>query len=284
MAPRAVVLVTSHLPAMVDLLQQSRRPRSNRHAGYPQLDSGWNRDPRDLKRQPGGGWTTVTRPRAGHDSPGSRSRAPKLRATDRGPGASSSSFVSRILRSVGSRRTVCVSASGLVLLLLLPAAGLVQHIYFNRSGLPDLEPFVRFELPTIGQVYDTNGKVLVELAREYRRVVPYAEVPPVLRDAILAAEDKNFFSHSGVEYRALLRVGYKTAAHSVAAWRKNGFQLRLRFPQGGSTLTQQLVRGYFLRDRVSREDGASLLGASVPSRLLFVALGIPAPNKLLRHT
>lgn len=224
----------------------------------------------------------MTGPLAGHDSPGYRSRATKLRATRRRPGASSSSFVARILRLIGSRRTMCVSASALLLLLLLPAVGLVHHIYFDRSELPDLEPFIRFELPTIGQVYDTNGKVLVELAREYRRVVPYAEVPPVLRDAILAAEDKNFFSHSGVEYRALLRVGYKTAAHSVAAWRKNGFPLRLRFSQGGSTLTQQLVRGYFLRDRVSREDGASLLGTSVPSRLLSVALGIPATNKLLR--
>lgn len=190
--------------------------------------------------------------------------------------------MARILRSVGSRRTVCLSASALVLLLLLPAVGLVQHIYFNRSGLPDLEPFIRFELPTIGQVYDTNGKVLVQLAREYRRVVPYDEVPPVLRDAILAAEDKNFFSHSGVEYRALLRVGYKTAVHSVAAWWKGGFRLRLRFPQGGSTLTQQLVRGYFLRDRASRENGAALFRDSVTSRLLSVALGVPTTNKLLR--
>ena len=74
----------------------------------------------------------------------------------------------RILRSAGSRRSVWVAASALVLLLLLPAVALVQHIYFNRSGLPDLEPFIRFELPTIGHVYDTNGKVLVELAREYR--------------------------------------------------------------------------------------------------------------------
>jgi penicillin-binding protein 1A len=177
---------------------------------------------------------------------------------------------------------VCVSASALVLLLVLPAVGLVQHIYFNRSGLPDLDPFIRFELPTIGLVYDTNGKVLVELAREYRRVIPYDEVPPVLRDAILAAEDKNFFSHSGVEYRALLRVGYKTAVHSVAAWRKGGFQLRLRFPQGGSTLTQQLVRGYFLRDRVSGENGAALFRDSVTSRLLSAALGVPTTNKLLR--
>jgi penicillin-binding protein 1A len=190
--------------------------------------------------------------------------------------------VARILRLVGSRRTVCVSASALVLLLLLPAVGVIQHIYFDRGELPDLEPFIRFELPTIGQVYDTNGKVLVELAREYRQIVPYDEVPPVLRDAILAAEDKNFFLHSGVEYRALLRVGYKAAVHSVAAWRKNGLEFRLHFPQGGSTLTQQLVRGYFLRDRVSHENGAALFRDSVTSRFLAAALGVPTTNKLLR--
>ena len=89
--------------------------------------------------------------------------------------------MARVLRSMRSHGRVCVSASALVLLLLLPGAGLVQHIYFDRTGLPDLEPFIRFELPTIGQVYDTNGKVLVELAREYRRVVPYDGNPQALR-------------------------------------------------------------------------------------------------------
>jgi membrane peptidoglycan carboxypeptidase len=54
--------------------------------------------------------------------------------------------------------------------------------------------------------------VLVELAREYRRVVSYDEVPPVPRDAILAAEDRNFFTHGGVEYRALPRVAYSRSS------------------------------------------------------------------------
>jgi penicillin-binding protein 1A len=186
------------------------------------------------------------------------------------------------LRSLGSRRTVYVSGAAMAMLLLLSTVGLVQHVYFDRSGTPDVEPFIRFELPTIGQVHDASGTVLVELAREYRRVVPYDEVPPVLRDAILAAEDKNFFAHSGVEYRALLRVGYKMIVHSVTAWQKGGLLLRLRFPQGGSTLTQQLVRGYFLRERVSRESGATLFRESAVSRLLAVGLGVPTTNKLLR--
>ena len=74
--------------------------------------------------------------------------------------------------------------------------------------------------------------MLIELAREYRRVVSYDEVPPVLRHAILAAEDKNFFSHSGVDYRALPRVLQKTAVRSLAAWWNGDAGLRLRLPQG----------------------------------------------------
>jgi penicillin-binding protein 1A len=180
------------------------------------------------------------------------------------------------------RRVVYLVAPFLALLLLLPAVWLVHHIYFDRSRLPDVELFLRFELPAIGQVYDARGKVLIELAREYRRVVSYDEVPPVLRHAILAAEDKNFFSHSGVEYRALPRVVYKTAVHSVAAWWRGDVDFRLHFPQGGSTLTQQLVRGYFLRDRSSRENGAALFRDDLTSRILAAALGVPTTNKLLR--
>jgi penicillin-binding protein 1A len=168
-----------------------------------------------------------------------------------------------------------------LLLFLVPTVRLVHYIYFDRSGLPDLERFIRFDIPTIGEVYDAQGAVLVELAREYRRVVSYDEVPPILRDAILAAEDRNFFTHSGVEYRALPRVAYKTMVHSVAAW-WNGDGFRLRLPHGGSTLTQQLVRGYFLRDRSSREGGATLFRDNVSSRLLSAVLGVPATNKLLR--
>ena len=189
--------------------------------------------------------------------------------------------VTRCLRFACSGRGAVLAAALLALLFLVPTARLVHYIYFDRGDLPDLERFIRFEIPTTGAVYDARGAVLVELAREYRRVVSYDDVPPVLRDAILAAEDSNFFTHSGVEYRALPRVAYKTVVHSLAAW-WNGDGLRLHFPHGGSTLTQQLVRGYFLRDRSSREGGAVLFRANVSSRLLSAILGVPTTNKLLR--
>ena len=90
--------------------------------------------------------------------------------------------------------------SGVVRLLIcttvitatLVAVGL-YHVYFDRTNLPDIEPFTRFEFPTIGHVYDANGQPLIEMAREYRRNIKYEDIPPIVRDAILATEDKNFF-------------------------------------------------------------------------------------------
>ena len=186
------------------------------------------------------------------------------------------------VRSAWSHRAVRVAAPLLALSLLLPAAVLFHHVYLDRSGLPDLEPFIRFEPPTIGKIYDAQGAVLIELAREHRRVVSWDEMPLILRQAILAAEDKNFFSHSGVDYSALPRVVLKMTVRSLAAWRKDGAPFRLLMPQGGSTLTQQLVRGYFVQDRTSRENGDALFHDAPTVRLLSAALGVPAANKLLR--
>ena len=61
-----------------------------------------------------------------------------------------------------------------------PPGGRIHHVYFDRSGLPDLEPFIRFEPPATGRVYDVRGKVLIELGGEYRKVVSYDEVPVIL--------------------------------------------------------------------------------------------------------
>src|SRR5512140_3855646 len=68
------------------------------------------------------------------------------------------------------RLAVTVAATAWI---FLPALWLVQHVYFDRSGLPDLEPFIRFEPATTGVVRDVHGRAMIELAREYRRVVNY---------------------------------------------------------------------------------------------------------------
>jgi penicillin-binding protein 1A len=195
------------------------------------------------------------------------------------PGAEA---VARRLRAAWSHRTVRIGSPVVATLMLLPPAALVQHVYFDRSDLPDLAPFLLFQPPTTGEVTDARGEVVIQLAREYRRVVTYDEVPLVMRHAILAAEDKNFDSHSGVDYGALPRVIEKTLARSLAEWWK-GSGLRLRLPQGGSTITQQLVRVYFLGCLTARrnDDAVFVSGLTVP-RVLSAVLGAPATNKLLR--
>ncbi len=159
-------------------------------------------------------------------------------------------------------------------------------IHFDRDNLPDPGPFTRFEFPTIGHVYDADGQPLIELAREYRRITPYADIPPVVRDAILATEDKRFFTHNGVDYLSIPRMIWKVR---IGAWLKRLSTGRRSentrgpaiFPQGGSTITQQLVRGVFLQDETARENGQELQTAGILPRLLAVAIG--ARNVNMAH-
>jgi len=188
------------------------------------------------------------------------------------------------LTATRRRRVALLAAFGLPMCVVLLTGGwLVNHVYFDRTHVPDLEPFLRFEPSTTGVITDARGTQLIELAREYRRVVTYDEVPPILRQAIIAAEDKRFFAHTGVDYSALPRVIQKMTARSLGEWWKGGHGLRLLLPQGGSTLTQQLVRGYFLQYLTSRTDQDVLFheGLGAP-RLISLVLGASATNKLLR--
>lgn len=206
-------------------------------------------------------------------------------SADPGPDArSTGSFAHRVVlfaRSPRARRVVFLGTLVLLVVLMVPLVGLTRHVYFDERNLPDIEPFIRFELLTTGQVYDVRGEVIISLARQYRRMVSYDDVPVILRQAILATEDKNFFAHGGVDYSVLPRVLQKTVARSIAAWwQGEGFGLRL--PQGGSTLTQQLVRGYFLAARTRQEDAEKAFRPGAAPWLLSTVLGVPDTNKLLR--
>jgi penicillin-binding protein 1A len=160
------------------------------------------------------------------------------------------------------------------------------YVNFSRTGLPDLDGFIRFEPPTTGHVYDANGLVLIELGRERRDIVRYDEIPDVVREAILSAEDQNFFSHSGVDYSVFLRLLAKVNLRALEAHitTSAGDEAPLRarvFPQGGSTITEQLVRGYFLQKLSSTKDSNSLQHEGVFPHVLAFVIGVPGTNKLL---
>jgi len=161
------------------------------------------------------------------------------------------------------------------------------HVYFDRSDLPDIEAFARFEFPTIGTVYDANGQPLIELAKEYRKITKYEDIPPIVRDAIIATEDKNFFSHSGVDYSAIPRVLGKVRIRALAArliglGRQDGVESPPLLPQGGSTITQQLVRGHFLKNLTEKENSSQLRYAGILPSSLSTLIGARTVNMLVR--
>ncbi len=178
---------------------------------------------------------------------------------------------------------VCLTLRGLLLLPMVAAiacaVALGWHVLLDRRGLPELEPFLRFEVPVTGHVYDSRGFVLAEFAREKRRIVSYDDLPPIVQHALLAAEDKRFFSHPGVDYLALPRVIAKNIQHGA---RSVGRETRQVFAQGGSTLTQQLVRGWFLRDLTMREREPVLLAPTRGARVAAALFGVRAASKLVR--
>jgi penicillin-binding protein 1A len=166
---------------------------------------------------------------------------------------------------VAAMLAAAAGATAVVAFVVMPS------LYLDRRNLPDLGPFMRFEFPAIGTIYDAQDKPLIELAVEKRVITQYEEIPPIVLEAILAAEDKRFFSHNGVDYYSLPRVVSK---------------IRLRheemFPQGGSTITQQLVRGVFLQNLTSKENSDTLQSRALTPRLLSTVLGARQVNRFLR--
>jgi len=138
----------------------------------------------------------------------------------------------------------------------------------------------------MGHIYDANGHVLIELGRERREIIQYRDVPDVLRQAILSAVDENFFSRAGVDFSVFPRMLGKTNVHALFAHAggtggENVAESAQVFPQGGSTITQQLVRGYFLQKLTSTKTSNTLQHQGVFPHVLAFAIGVPGANRLL---
>jgi penicillin-binding protein 1A len=190
------------------------------------------------------------------------------------------------LRKNGTARVVFRVVAGISLVPVIFAVLTVLYVNFDRSALPDLDGFIRFEPPTMGHIYDAHGHVIIELGRERREIIQYGDIPDVLRQAILSAEDENFFAHSGVDYSVFPRLLCKTNFHALigrtgSSNRQNPAGRANVFPQGGSTITQQLVRGYFLQDLTSTKNSNTLQHQGLLSHLLAFVIGVPGANRVL---
>jgi len=119
--------------------------------------------------------------------------------------------------------TVIVSIAGLVGLAFLAT------YYYLKPTLPDVAVLrdVRLQVPL--RVYSRDGKLLAQLGEQRRVPVTWEQIPEVVVQAVLAAEDDRFFEHPGVDWQGIARAVLVAATTMQAT-------------QGGSTLTQQLVR------------------------------------------
>ncbi len=99
--------------------------------------------------------------------------------------------------------------------------------------LPSLEVLTDYRPKIPLRVYTADGYLIGEFGEERRAVVAFNEVPPLMKQAILAAEDDRFYQHGGVDYLGILRA----AGANVLSGGKR---------QGASTITQQVARNFFL--------------------------------------
>jgi len=110
-------------------------------------------------------------------------------------------------------------------------------------NLPSIEALTDYRPKIPLRVYTSDGVLIGEFGDERRAVVSIAEVPKVMKDAILAAEDEHFYQHNGIDYLGVLRAASKNLA--------NGVFLGSGRRQGASTITQQIARNFFLSSEQS---------------------------------
>ena len=133
------------------------------------------------------------------------------------------------------RYALILAATGIVLGVI--AIGIAYWLIAPRLPSVDVLRDVRLQVPL--RVYSADNKLVATFGETRRIPVKIEQVPDQLKNAFLAAEDANFYSHPGVDYQGVLRaVGLMIAKRT------------LHVP-GGSTITQQVARGFFLSPEVS---------------------------------
>jgi penicillin-binding protein 1A len=118
------------------------------------------------------------------------------------------------------------------------AAGLLWH--FSRE-LPDYSQLEDYEPAVMTRVHAADGALLAEYAKERRLYMPIQAVPKLVTNAFIAAEDKNFYEHGGIDFTGIVRAG-------VAFIQNYGSNRR---PQGASTITQQVAKNFLLTNELS---------------------------------
>ena len=116
---------------------------------------------------------------------------------------------------------------------ILGALGVLAIVVIISFDLPQINSLSDYNPPIPSQIYSKDGELLLEIGKETREIAQYSEIPPLIVNSFLAAEDDNFFHHSGIDYIGIARAMLKNI--------KAG-----RVVQGASTITQQVAKSLLL--------------------------------------
>ena len=133
-------------------------------------------------------------------------------------------------------------AAGTILFIvgIAATAGLLWH--FSKD-LPDYSQLQDYEPPVMTRVHAADGSLLAEYAKERRLYLPIQAIPKLVTNAFVAAEDKNFYQHPGIDIYGIGRAGMLYLENYGSG----------RRPQGASTITQQVAKNFLLTNEVSFE-------------------------------
>src|SRR3569623_950714 len=131
-------------------------------------------------------------------------------------------------------------AAGTILFLVgvSAVAGLLWH--FSKD-LPDYTQLKNYEPPVMTRVHAADGSLLADYAKERRLYLPLQAIPKRVINSFLAAEDKNFYEHGGIDFTGMARAALVYAQNYGSN----------RRPQGASTITQQVAKNFLLTNEVS---------------------------------
>ena len=134
-----------------------------------------------------------------------------------------------------------ISVKLILSLIVLFTLILFSAFWYFSAGLPDYKKLSNYEPPISSRVYSNNGSLVAEYAIEKRLFIPYEEIPEIVVNSFLSAEDKNFFSHPGVDAKGVLRALINNIKNIM-----NDRRL-----EGASTITQQVAKNFLLTNEVS---------------------------------
>jgi penicillin-binding protein 1A len=139
------------------------------------------------------------------------------------------------------RRIVTIATRTLVFGALAGVAALVVAVFVTMASLPSFQDMMQKPNGQTVRVHAADGSLLLALGPSYGDWLPHERIPKVMQDAIVAVEDRRYYSHPGIDPIGIARMFY-------VAKRLHDEGRRL---QGGSTITQQLARNIFLSSNYS---------------------------------